>query len=144
MKAEYNSEEEADNAEARCRHDAGSLAYLHAYRQSLASTERVAVILSHSTHLRSVWQQFQTKFGHMSPCVDPERLLFALSLSPRSGFSLASVEAALFGPAFQHQVRMNESLARKVAGQLAARSDPGMHTPTLREQVDRGLTGSRG
>lgn len=139
VRAEYDFEGEARNARARCRYDAEALAYLAAYRASAAGKDRVAVILSHSTHLRNIHDRFHDRLGFASPCIDPARLLFALSLSPGATFTMASLESTLFGSSFQKQVKQHEQLAQKVLDTLADQMDDGSYTATLAERVDSHL-----
>jgi DNA-binding PadR family transcriptional regulator len=140
LRDEYDYEDQAANARARCRHDAEALAYLAAYRESLKGTGRVAVILSHSTHLRNVHDQFHARLGFMSPCIDPARLMFAMSLSPGAAFTMASLQSTLFGTVFQKQVKRHEELARKVMDGFVQHDEDGDHTPALADMVDQRLT----
>lgn len=128
------------NAKARCAYDAAILAYLAALRVLDRPSKRVSVLLSHANHLRSTAEEFHSRFGFMSVTVDPQCLMFALSLIPGVAFNLKSMEAALFGAAFQHEVWMQEELARKVATRFAQREAERFHTPALRDEVDRSLT----
>jgi len=136
----YRSEALRENAVIRCRHDASSLAYLSAYRSFLAGSDQVAIILSYSTQLRLVCEQFQQSFGYMAPYIDPGRLVFALSLIPGSTFSTSIVEAALFGTAFQHEVSRHEELAQKVVENLQKSDDVGIHNRALAKRVDKGIS----
>jgi hypothetical protein len=139
LKDEYDYESEAENARSRCRHDAALLSYLAAYRESLKGTDCTAVILSHATHLRRVHEAFHGHFGFMSPCVDPARLMFAISLSPGSAFTMASLQSVLFGTAFRDQVRRHENLATKVMVELASGDDGLLYTPAMANKVDERL-----
>jgi hypothetical protein len=142
LDGEYDYEHSRRNAEARCRHDAQALAYLAAYRESLKGTNRVAVILSHSTSLLKIHDAFHAALGFASPSIAPDRLMFAVSLCPGAPFTMRSLQATLFGTAFQAHVAQHEALARKVMEGLAEDNVRGLHTPALAAIVDEKLTHS--
>jgi DNA-binding transcriptional ArsR family regulator len=138
LKHSYDNKEEQNNAIARCRNDSETLAYLSTYRKMLGNSQ-TAILLSQSPTLQRICESHPDRFSYTSVTVDPTRLLFVLSLNPGAGFSLATIESALFGMAFQKQVALNEQHAQKVADELILHEPVSSYSSTLENDVQRRL-----
>ena len=140
LKPNYDSDEERQNAENRCTSDAELLAEFAAHRGTLIGAERQAIILTHAAGFTQLCQDHVDHFGVGSVAIDCERLLYTMSLMPGSTFTMKSVQQALFGDAFQREVRRNAKLAKSVASKLAKAG--GEYIATMSEEVDDRLSGA--